>query len=144
MTSRSDREKIDLLLDICVTQRDGIDRLVDMLDAAKTETGMEGKRSVLENPAYQETIKQLLKQVDKQTKWLEQRKDEVTNLHRALEEKGVSRDKYRKKFAHANAVLEDISNLPNGFTGDEGDLIVAIFRKIDEYFEEDHDSTEAD
>lgn len=99
-------EKVDYLLDLCVGQQKHIDALNEALTIASQETGMEGKRSVLGEPEYHQTINKLLKQIDKQAKWLDARRDEVSVLQNALKEKGDSRKKHILKTQEQLKMIE--------------------------------------
>ncbi len=90
--------KVDYLLGLCVQY----DRI---LNEVFHETGMEGRESALnerfigDSPEFQKTIERLHKHIEKQDKWLRQRKEEVTTLIQAITECKKRKEFYKKKAA---------------------------------------------
>ncbi len=103
--------RVEFLLDQCINQNETIKTLRDMIREAAKENGMEGIRSVLPNPEYQNTIAKLLRQIDKQVKWLDKRKEEVSILQNSIREHKDSRDRYKQKFANAQKTIEELNSL---------------------------------
>jgi hypothetical protein len=95
-------EKTDYLLDHCVIYD-------KMLCEIAVENGLEGSKSRLYRhfngaPEFQLTIERLLKQIDKQDKWLKKRKEEVTVLTNAITECNKRKEFYKSAAADSKRV----------------------------------------
>lgn len=89
--------QIEFLLEVCVTQRKAMLRLRNVIDQAVKESGFDPTESVLEtetgqSPQHRVTIAKLMRQIDKQNRWLEKRRVEVAELQQVIVNR---REKYK-------------------------------------------------
>jgi hypothetical protein len=110
----SDQQMKDFLLEICITQQ-------EKLNAVKNENGMEDSVLTVNGkvPEFQLTIDRLMKQIEKQDKWLKERKEEVTTLMNALTECRKRKEFYKIKAAEAMASISEMQCYEDRFLRDK-------------------------
>lgn len=125
--------KVEHLVDLIIDQKLEIERLRSIIQTAINENGL--GMTALEKeygirPQYQDTIEKLLRQIDKQQKWLEKRKAEITALQNSIaNERNKRKLDLAKRISgelndgllHVEESDSEVSEVPD-FSVDAGDV----------------------